>query len=158
MKTLNIAARTSTYSQSNTNNSTTVAIAGLDEAIRLEKEYPTREFVSDVKRAKAVFDSLMFTASAGAYQVFKSGGLIPQIKLFSLNTGGGKQHCVQVSAALGRVVVTHTLPNGYSKTTVGYKGLVEALCELIDADAESKIKLAEPKAGTFSLTNKQNVA
>ena len=25
-------------------------------------------------------------------------------------------------------------------------------------DAESKIKLAEPKAGTFSLTNKQNVA
>ena len=154
MKTLNIVARTSTYSRSTTNNSTTVAIAGLDEAIRLERDYPTREFVKDVQRARNVFDALMTAASSGAYQVFKSDGFIRRIDLFSLNTqeGNEKQHHVQVRLALGRVVVTHTLPNGYSKTDVGYKALISALEKIADADI--KTSRAEEDAQPHSKTIK----
>lgn len=162
MKTLNIVARTSTYSRSTTNNSTTVAIAGLDEAIRLEQEYPTREFVSEVQRARTVFDTLMLAASSGAYQVFKSDGFIRRIDLFSLNTqeGNEKQHHVQVRLALGRVVVTHTLPNGYSKTEVGYQALVSALEAIADADIKTSraTEDAQPRSNTIKLGDKQDAA
>ncbi len=162
MKTLNIVARTSTYSRSTTNNSTTVAIAGLDEAIRLEKDYPTREFVSEVQRARNVFETLMVAASSGAYQVFKSDGFIRRIDLFSLNTQEGteKQHHVQVHLALGRVVVTHTLPNGYSKTGVGYQALVSALTAIADADIKTSraTEDAKPHSNTIKLGDKQDAA
>lgn len=162
MKTLNIVARTSTYSRSTTNNSTTVAIAGLDEAIRLEQEYPTREFVSEVQRARNVFETLMVAASSGAYQAFKSDGFIRRIDLFSLNTqeGAEKQHHVQVRLALGRVVVTHTLPNGYSKTGVGYQALVSALTAIADADIKTSraTEDAQPHSNTIKLGDKQDAA
>lgn len=153
MKTLNIVARTIAYSRSTTNNSTTVAIAGLDEAIRLEKEYPTREFVSNTQRARNVFDALMVGASSGAYQVFKSDGFIRRIDLFSLNTqeSNEKQHHVQARLALGRVVVTHVLPNGYSKTDVGYQALVSALEAIADADIKTSraTEDAQPHSNTI---------
>ena len=163
MKTLNIVARTSTYSRSTTNNSTTVAIAGLNEAIRLEKQYPSREFVSDVQRARNVFNTLMDAAASGAYQVFKKDGFIRRIDLYSLNTQEGteKQHHVQVQLALGRVVVTHTLPNGYSKTDVGYRALISALEAIADADIKTTRATdedAEAHSNTIKLDYKQNVA
>lgn len=139
MKTLNIVARTSSYATTSTNNSTTVSIKGLNEAIRLEEQYPSREFVSDVQRARNVFDTLMDAASSGAYQVFKCDSFIRGIDLYSLNTqeGDEKQHHVQAKCVLGRIIVTHTLPNGYSKTEVGYKALISALEVIADADIKT---------------------
>ena len=163
MKTLNIVARTSTYSRSTTNNSTTVAIQGLNEAIRLEKDYPTREFVSNTQRARNVFDALMDAAASGAYQVFKRDGFIRRIDLYSLNTQEGteKQHHVQVQLVLGRIIVTHVLPNGYSKTEVGYKALISALEAIADADIKTTRATdedAEPHSNTIKLEYKQDVA
>lgn len=146
MKTLNIVARTSTYIRTNTNNSTTVALAGLEEAIRLESQYPSREFLKDTQRADAVFEKLMFRASAGAYQVFRrEGALIKTISLSSIGACavGEKQHKVEVRQVLGRVVVTHTLPNGYSRTDVGYQALVKALGTLADADDQVSLVTTE---------------
>ncbi len=148
MKTLNIAKRTSTYNFANTNNSSTIALHGLEEALRLEQQYPTREFCSDVQRARAVFTVLKLRACAGAYQSWYNHGLVQTLNMLSISSTD-RQHEVRIAKALGRIVVTHTLPNGYSKTEVGYKALIAALEAIADADREVKREeeLVGPKAG-----------
>ncbi len=153
MKTLNIAKRTSTYNMAATNNTTTVALVGLEEADRLEKEYPTREFCSDVQRARAVFEQLRLRANAGAYQTWYHHGFIKSLNMFSINSTK-KQHEVRISMAFGRVAVTHTMPDGYSKTEVGYVALIAALEGLADADREvtrhDEVEEPQAKAGTIT--------
>lgn len=152
MKTLNVVARTATYNRATTNNSTTVALVGLEEVIRLEQQYPSREFLSDAQRAKAVFEVMMQSARAGAYQVFIQQGLIKRISLHSLSATS-KQHSLTLQMVLGRVVVTHTLPNEFSLTKVGYIQLIASLEAIIDADRNaSLVEVEEPQAKAGTIT------
>lgn len=126
---------TANYLTSTVNNATTVALVGLKESNRLEKEYPTREFVSDIARARAIFEAMSLSARAGGFQVWYSQG--PLFETVSMNSVGhhlGGQNKIRVTLTLGRVVVTHALPSGHSKRTVGLKALLSALEAIVRCD------------------------